>query len=285
MKSAITQADLDLLSEATLGLYSPELHIGNWVEHAFAFVRTLVSADMVNYGNLNLRTGTMEATTTCEGLDWEKAVSGFGAFMRKYKYFNFDPTVNEGRPFFRSDFISARQFRDLDIYSECFRILETMDHAAVHVPTGDGRLAWFAAERGGRQDFDERDRMLLTVGQQHLANSRHLALARQSVRDEYPIEPSTFVEAGLTARESEVGYWLTEGKSNVEIAALMRLQIQTVKGYVAALFLKTGTSNRLALTLHLLELTRTLLRNDKRRKVLQVREWSRRQEALEPPLS
>lgn len=61
----------------------------------------------------------------------------------------------------------------------------------------------------------------------------------------------------------------------------MRLQTQTVKGYVATLFLKTGTSNRLALTLHPLELTRTLLRNDKRRKVLQVREWSRQLEALE----
>jgi DNA-binding CsgD family transcriptional regulator len=282
MKFTINDADLDLLSNAALDLYSPELHIGNWVEHAFAFIRTLVSADMVNYGNLNPRTGTMEATTTCEGLDWDKAVTGFGAFMRKYPYFNFDPTVNEGQPFFRSDFISARQFRDLDIYSECFRILETMDHAAVYVPTGDGRLAWFAAERGGSQDFSERDRKMLTVAQEHLANSRYLALARQSVRDEYPIDAATFTEAGMTARESEVAYWLTEGKSNVEIAALMRLQIQTVKGYVATLFLKTGTSNRLALTLHLLELTRTLLRNDAKRKVLQVRDWVRGLDAFEP---
>lgn len=285
MKPTITMADLDLLSRATLELYSPNLHIGNWVEHAFVFIKSLVSADMVNYGNLNLRTGTMEATTTCEGLDWDKAVTGFGAFMRKYQYFNFDPTVNDGRPFFRSDFISARQFRDLDIYSECFRILETMDHAAVHVPTGDGRLAWFAAERGGNRDFSERDRVMLTVAQQHLANSRYLALARQSVRDEYPIDAETFIEAGLTPRESEVAYWLTEGKSNVEIATLMRLQIQTVKGYVATLFLKMGASNRLALTLHLLELTRTLLRNDKKRKVLRVREWTRRLAALEPPIS
>lgn len=284
MNSAITQADLDLLSQATLDLYSPELHIGNWVEQAFTFIRALVPADMVNYGNLSLRTGTMEATTTCDGLDWERAVTGFGAFMQKYEYFNFDPAVNNGLPFFRSDFISTRQFRDLDIYSECFRILETMDHAAVHVPTGDGRLAWFAAERGGSRDFDERDRMMLIVGQQHLTNSRYHALARQSVRDENPIEPSIFVEAGLTARESEIGYWLTEGKSNQEIAALLRLQVQTVKGYVATLFLKTGTGNRLALVLHLLELTRTLLWNDKNRIVLQVQKWPRRGKALKPPV-
>lgn len=274
MTPTITFADLEVLNRATLELYSPDLHSGNWVEHAFRFIQLLVSADMVNYGNLDLRTGTMEATTTCEGLDWDKAVTGFGAFMRKYEYFNFDPEVNEGKPFFRSDFISDRQFRDLDIYSECFRILETMDHAAVHVPTGDGRLAWFAAERGGRLNFSDRDRAMLTIGQQHLANSRQLALARQNVRDEFPLDAASFTRAGFTPRESEVAYWLTEGKTNGEIATLMRLQLQTVKGYVAALFTKTGTGNRLGLTLHLLELTRTLLRTETKLKILPVREWA-----------
>lgn len=270
----ITKADLEALNRATLQLYSPDLHAGNWVEHAFQFLTTLVSADMVNYGNLDPRTGTMQATTTCDGLDWNKAVTGFGAFMKKYEYFNFDPTVNEGRPFFRSDFISTRNFRDLDIYSECFRILETIDHAAVHVPTGDGCLAWFAAERGGNREFTERDRILLTIGQQHLTNSRQLALARQKVRDEFPLDAASFTRAGFTPRESEVAYWLTEGKTNGEIAVLMRLQTQTVKGYVATLFNKTGAGNRLALTLHLMELTRTLLRSRKELKQLPVREWT-----------
>lgn len=270
----ITSADLEALHRATLQLYAPDLHAGNWVDHAFQFLTTLVSADMVNYGNLDPRTGTMQATTTCDGLDWGKAVTGFGAFMKKYEYFNFDPSVNEGKPFFRSDFISARNFRDLDIYDECFRILETIDHAAVHVPTGDGCLAWFAAERGGNSDFNERDRIMLTLGQEHLANSRRLALARQKVRDEFPLDATTFIRAGFTPRESEVAYWLTEGKTNAEIAALMRLQTQTVKGYVTTLFNKTGAGNRLALTLLLMELTRTLLRAQRDLKILPVREWS-----------
>ncbi len=259
------------MNQATLGLYAPDLHAGNWVEHAFRFLSAVVSADMVNYGNLDPRTGAMHATTTCDGVDWPKAVTGFGEFMTKYPFFNFDPAVNEGRPFFRSDFVSARQFRDLDIYSECFEILETLDHAAVHVPTGDGCLAWFALERGGTRDFSESDRRLLTLAQGHLTNSRELAKARQQVRGEFPLDASTFCQAGLTVRESEVAYWLTEGKTNAEIASLMKVKVQTVKGYLGALFDKSGTGNRLALTLQLLELARTVLRTGRPFKLVPVR--------------
>lgn len=168
--------------------------------------------------------------------------------------------------------MSAREFRNLDIYSECFQILETMDPAAVHVPSEDGRLAWFALERGGRRDFDEEDRSLLTLAQSHLGNSRRLALARQRVRDEFVLDASTFCQAGFTVRKAEVAYWLTEGKTNAEIAALMK--VQTVKGYLTALFDKSGTGNRLALTLHLLELARTVLRREKPFKLVPVRSWT-----------
>lgn len=252
----LSAADLQTLSDATLRLYSPDLHANNWVEHAFEFILKIVSADMINYGSLDPKTGDLVATTTCDRSNWGEAVVGFGQFMKLHPFFCFDPAVNEGKPFFRSDFISSRQFRDLAIYSECFRILETMDHAAVHVKTEDNRLAWFAAERGGRCDFTERDRLMLTLGQQHLINSRKLALARSSTRDEFKLDATTFCRAGFTTREADVAYWLTEGKTNQEIAMLLKIQLQTVKAHVSELFNKTGTSNRLALTLHLIDLTR-----------------------------
>lgn len=271
----ITAKDLETLGEATLQLYAPDLHAGNWVQHAFTFIKTLVSADMVNYGNLDPKKGTLQAATTCDGSSWPKAVAGFGAFMKKYPYFCFDPEVNEGRPFFRSDFISAREFRDLDIYSECFSILETMDHAAVYVPTDDGCLAWFAAERGGRTDFDERDRTLLTIGQKHLANARKLAFSRSRTRDPWTLDPGIFCQAGFTPRESEVAVWLVEGKTNVEIAMLLKVHAQTVKGHVTALFNKTGTGNRLALTLHLLDLARTPVHGPEEQTLVPVKNWAR----------
>lgn len=269
----ITSADLERLSTAALSLYTPDLNLNNWVDRGFTFLSSLVSTDMVNYGCLNPRTQALYATTTAFGPEWVKAVAGFGEFLEKYPCFNFDPTVNEGRPFFRSDFMSARKFRDLDIYSECFEILETMDHAAVHVPSNDGNLIWFAAERGGRTDFDERDRILLAHGQAHLANSHKLAVARQNIRSEFTLKPEHFCSRGFTPREADVACWLTEGKTNHDIATLMKLQLQTVKGYVTTLFNKTGTGNRLALTLHLIEMARSFRNEHQISTITTVKSW------------
>lgn len=264
----LTDGDIRSLSEAVLKLYAPDLRACNWVEHAFAFLRALVPTEMVNYGKLNPSQGTLEASTTCERSFWGEAVGGFGQHMKKYRYFNFDPTVNGGRPFFRSEFISDRMFRDTDIYSDCFRMLETMDHAAIYVPTDDGCLTWFSTERGGTQSYSERDRLMLACAQEHLVNARKLALARDLVRDSVKeterFDPGAFLAAGFTPREAEVAHWLTEGKTNVEIAALLRIQLQTVKGHVTALFNKTGIGNRLALTLHLMELGRQAPRAQRR---------------------
>jgi DNA-binding CsgD family transcriptional regulator len=182
--------------------------------------------------------------------------------MMKYPFFCFNPKVNEGEPFFRSDFITDRQFRDLDIFEECFRLLGMTHHAAVYVPTGDGRLMWFGLERANGGGFTERDRVMLSLGRQHLANARQLAYARQRLGDEAKLDPAIFGPAGFTPRECEVIYWLLEGKSNVEIAVLLNVQTQTIKGHMSALFNKTGVGNRLALTLHMLELARSLRSNE-----------------------
>jgi len=254
----ITDSDLQTLSKATLELYSPDLNTGNWLQHAFQFLATLTVTDQINYGYLDPKCGSMDVATNYKTPDWEVAVTGFGACMAKYPYFSFDPSVGEGRPFFRSDFITARQFRDLDIFQDCFRILGMMDHAAVQVPTYNGKLMWFGVERSGSIEFDERDRTMLELAQGHLVNSRQLASARTQLRDEFTLTADV-LRAKFTAREAEVGYWLIEGKTNVEIGILMKLQTQTVKSHLTALFNKTGTGNRLALTLHLIELSRRIL--------------------------
>jgi DNA-binding CsgD family transcriptional regulator len=254
----VTAADLQTLSDATLELYSPDLKMGNFADHAFRFLTKLTAADQVNFGDLDPKAGTLDATTNARTADWAGAVEGFGRFMAKYPLFCFDPTVNGGKPFFRNDFFSARQFRDLDIYSECFRILDAMNHAAVHVASDDGHVLFFALERAGRTDFTERDRILLDLAQTHLANARRLAAARQRMRPAGEFAPGTFCRAHFTPRESEVAYWLTQGKTNIEIAILLKVRLQTVKAHLTALFNKTGTGNRLALTLHVMDLGQSL---------------------------
>ena len=242
------------MDRALLELYSPELNAGTFVPQAFRFLRGLLPVEQINYGNLDPRSGAMDVATDAPGPDWTKAVHGFGRCMLGHAFFSFDPAVSEGRPFFVSDFISARRFRDLDIHAECFRLLGMSQHAALHVPTPDGRRLWFGLERSGPTAYSERDRAMLGLAQRHLENARRLALSRTRTRAEIVLSPETFARADLTPREAEVAYWLTEGKTNAEIGVLMKVRTSTVKGHIFSLFNKTGTSNRLALTLHLLEL-------------------------------
>ena len=247
----VSAADLQRLSRATLDLYSPDLNLGNFTEHGFHFLMALVPCDLINYGDLSPEAGILDVTSDQPSSDWANAVDGFGRCMAKYPLFSFDTTVNGGKPFFRNDFYTAREFRHLDIYQESFRILGINNHAAVHVPSEDSHIRFFALERSGTVSYSERDRCVLEQAQYHLANALRLARARKRHRTDD--DPGAFCRLGFTPRESEVAYWLTQGKTNVQIAIIIKARPQTVKTHIASLFNKTGAHSRIELTLHLYE--------------------------------
>lgn len=56
--------------------------------------------------------------------------------------------------------------------------------------------------------------------------------------------PATFLKLGLTLREAEVFYWLSEGKSSPEIALLLTLSARTVEKHVGNIYAKLGVENR-----------------------------------------
>ena len=56
--------------------------------------------------------------------------------------------------------------------------------------------------------------------------------------------PSRLASLGLTRREQEVLYWLSEGKSNSEIAGVLGISSGTVKRHLENLYQKLGVENR-----------------------------------------
>jgi DNA-binding NarL/FixJ family response regulator len=58
--------------------------------------------------------------------------------------------------------------------------------------------------------------------------------------------PLALLALGLTAREAEVLYWITEGKTNPEIAIILDSSINTVKKHANNLFTKLGVETRTA---------------------------------------
>jgi DNA-binding CsgD family transcriptional regulator len=56
--------------------------------------------------------------------------------------------------------------------------------------------------------------------------------------------PKALIALGLTAREAEVLYWITEGKTNPEIAIILDASPDTVKKHAANLYAKLGVPTR-----------------------------------------
>jgi DNA-binding NarL/FixJ family response regulator len=82
---------------------------------------------------------------------------------------------------------------------------------------------------------------------EHLAASdpRHLALLRLEQRNSC-WGPKALQTLGLTPREAEVLYWITEGKTNPEISTILDTTLHTVKKHNNKLFAKLGVETRMA---------------------------------------
>lgn len=71
-----------------------------------------------------------------------------------------------------------------------------------------------------------------------------------------PPGPSSLIGLGLTAREAEVLYWIAQGKSNPDIAAILGANVRTVHKHVEHIFQKLGVETRNAAMLAALEILR-----------------------------
>ena len=82
---------------------------------------------------------------------------------------------------------------------------------------------------------------------EHLAASDpgHLALLRLEQRNS-SWGPRALQTLGLTPREAEVLYWITEGKTNPEISTILDTTLHTIKKHNHKLFAKLGVETRMA---------------------------------------
>lgn len=75
---------------------------------------------------------------------------------------------------------------------------------------------------------------------------------------ETPTSPELFARAGFTSRESDVLFWLTQGKTNEDIAKILSLRPDSVSRYLRTIYEKIGVEHRVAAVIRALDLARTL---------------------------
>jgi len=77
------------------------------------------------------------------------------------------------------------------------------------------------------------------------SDSRSLTLLRMEQRNSF-WGPTVLRALGLTPREAEVLYWITEGKTNPEISTILDTTLHTIKKHNNKLFAKLGVETRMA---------------------------------------
>lgn len=145
-----------------------------------------------------------------------------------------------------SDVIGQEEWLASDYYRNCLSRLGLVHSVVLPVRIDDSIVVALSFARR-EPDFTREDCELLD------AFGPHLRLAWQ--RHESPWADRRELECrhrlqklGLSPRESEVLFWMTEGKLNREIATLLGLSLATVQDNVARVLDKLGLENRHAAT-------------------------------------
>lgn len=240
----ITSKDERRLETALGHLFASGLDISNFVQRGFAAIQQIVPGEFVTYSRAKPgRPDLCEVVfSTVERLP-SAPLCAFARLKTGYPLWDYRVGEQGGRPIFRRDYFTAREFRDGAMYAEVYRPIGVDNHAAFPLAEEqDGTAIFFSIERSGRSDFTERDRAVLARLQPPLAAARLLARERARVG---ALRVEHLAHLGLTARETEVFFWMIEGKRNLEIARILNLALSTAKDYVGAIFLKLGMENRL----------------------------------------
>ncbi|SHJ27377.1 regulatory protein, luxR family [Rubritalea squalenifaciens DSM 18772] len=240
----LRHSTLQHFNEAVAKLYQADLNIRNYERKCYEFLNSIIPSEFIVFGSLNLKNEQLSLEISESVSDFPEAMEAFGQLMGQYPLFRWDPQVNSGKPFYREDFYSRREFRELDIFSEVYTKIGVDSHCAIHVPSNQQEIAFFGIERMGSQDFTVEERALLDLCQTHLSNARSLVFSLADQQDKQ-VSPDALYASGLTPREADVLTWLSEGKSNDEIAILLQIGLHTVKGHLKSIFQKIGAHNRL----------------------------------------
>jgi len=155
-------------------------------------------------------------------------------------------SVHDPSPRRISDLVDDETWLASDYYRNCLQRLGLIRSLALPIEVDATTVVAVSFDRSGA-DFSERDCALLSAFAPHVRLSWHRHEAPWAEAPELAARRS-FMELGLSPRESEVLYWMTEGRLNREIATMLGVSIGTVQEHVANLLVKLELPNRHAAT-------------------------------------
>jgi DNA-binding CsgD family transcriptional regulator len=131
----------------------------------------------------------------------------------------------------RSDFYTDLQWRGTPMFAECFADLGFTHELMCCLPTQHTRARRVIFFRSGSTDFDECDRLNLSLLRPHFTEM------------ERRTQPTNDVQTRLTPRQRELMHLVAAGHTNSEIAKRLYLTNNTVRKHLENIFerLEVGT--------------------------------------------
>jgi DNA-binding CsgD family transcriptional regulator len=147
-----------------------------------------------------------------------------------------------------SDVTNVAAFHHTEFFRRCLRRVGFLHTLALPVAVDASTVAALVFDRR-RPNFTRRHCELLDAFAPHfrLAWQHHAAPWRERPAGVPPARQQ-LARLGLTPREADVLFWMTEGKQNREIAAILARSLATVQEHVGNIVRKLDQENRHAAT-------------------------------------
>jgi DNA-binding CsgD family transcriptional regulator len=157
-------------------------------------------------------------------------------------------TSGETHALRRSDVMPLKCYLETPHFIHCQKRLGFVHTLALPVAVDEHTVGAISYDRCGT-DFTKRHRALLDAFAPHfkLAWQRH-PNPWQTINEPELTAREQLQKLGLTMREADVLFWMTEGKQNREIATILGRSLSTVQEHVANILEKLGQENRHAAT-------------------------------------
>ena len=250
---SVSSRDLRNLLRA-VSVLNESLELSTFAQRAVTAVARVLPTDLVTYNEVDLLRRTDRIFISPGDTRLAPDSPEYSAFIRhidEHPLIAHNARKVDPVPRKISDFLSARHFRSLGLYSEFFRDFDVNYQMAIVMRHGGKQIIGIAANRA-LSDFTERERTCLALLRSHLMQTYRHGLVTEQMR----AEPCVAREAAaaraaalghlLTQREAEVLCWVARGKSNDDVARIIGATSATVKKHLEHVYAKLGVTNRTA---------------------------------------
>lgn len=243
------------LFEAVYEMNSATTH-ADFASAVVAGMIRLIPADVAVFQILNPATGQILTRMAPVDPYTPEEVAYYSANSHQHPLVAYFARTRDLRARRISDLIDEKSWLQTEIYQRCLRRLDLRFNLALPIAIDASLVAGLSFSRSSA-DFTPHDCELLDAFGPHFRQ----AWQRQENpwKDTGEAEHTArrhFEKQGLSPRESEVLYWMAEGKQNREIATILGIRLSTVQQHVASLLDKLQQENRHAATVFAIGLLR-----------------------------